>query len=121
MSLISARDIELAADRIGSIARRTPLVDVSHHAGRRLQLKCENLQVAGAFKIRGASNKVLALSPVDRDRGVITYSSGNHAHLNYEVSGKQRTRESRGTQTCPPTKSPSSCKHDNGLFVGGQI
>jgi threonine dehydratase len=46
--------------------------------GRRLYLKPENLQPIGAFKLRGAYNKIASLSPEERDRGVITYSSGNH-------------------------------------------
>ena len=79
MSVISLDDIDRATDRIRGIAAWTPLVDVSHHAGRPLWLKCENLQVAGAFKIRGAYNKIAGLSADEHRRGVITYSSGNHA------------------------------------------
>ena len=67
-----------AAERIKQIARVTPLVDVSDAAGRPLFLKCENLQPAGAFKIRGAFNMVAQLSDDQRRAGVITYSSGNH-------------------------------------------
>lgn len=48
-------------------------------AGLRLWLKCENFQRMGAFKIRGAMNFLLAMSPEQRARGVVTYSSGNHA------------------------------------------
>ncbi len=79
MSVITLEDIDRAADRIRGVAIRTPLVDVSHQAGRRLWLKCENLQVAGAFKIRGAYNKMAGLVPDELQHGVITYSSGNHA------------------------------------------
>ena len=67
-----------AAERIKPLARVTPLIDVSRAAGRALFLKCENLQPAGAFKIRGAYNMVAQLTPEQRARGVITYSSGNH-------------------------------------------
>jgi threonine dehydratase len=56
----------------------TPLADVSRAAGRPLFLKCESLQPAGAFKIRGAYNMVAQLSDDQRRRGVITFSSGNH-------------------------------------------
>jgi threonine dehydratase len=70
--------IRAAAERVSSIARVTPLVDVSAPAGRPLWLKCENLQPGGAFKIRGAYNMVAQLSDEQRRRGVITYSSGNH-------------------------------------------
>ena len=70
--------IRRASERIKAVARVTPLVDVSGPAGRPLFLKCENLQPAGAFKIRGAYNMVAQLTPAQRAGGVITYSSGNH-------------------------------------------
>ncbi len=70
--------IREAAERVRPIARVTPLVDVSAAAGRPLWLKCESLQPGGAFKIRGAYNMVAQLTPDERRRGVITYSSGNH-------------------------------------------
>ena len=76
--IVGLAAIEAAARCIEGRVRRTPLVDVSDRAGRPLALKCENLQLAGAFKIRGAYNlisRIAAASP----RGVITYSSGNHA------------------------------------------
>jgi len=71
-------EIREAAERVRRIARVTPLVDVSDLAGRPLLLKCESLQPGGAFKIRGAYNMVAQLSPDQRRRGVVTYSSGNH-------------------------------------------
>ena len=77
-TLTSLQAIRDAAARIRPIARRTPIVDVSAAAARPLFLKCENLQPAGAFKIRGAFNMVAQLSPAERAAGVITYSSGNH-------------------------------------------
>ena len=58
---------------------RTPLVPCLNHAGDELYLKPESLQPVGAFKIRGAYNKIASLSPAQRKRGVIAYSSGNHA------------------------------------------
>jgi threonine dehydratase len=76
--LVTLDAIRDAARRIKPIARVTPLMDVSRAAGRPLFLKCENLQPAGAFKIRGAYNMVAQLTPEQRTRGVITYSSGNH-------------------------------------------
>ena len=78
-ALVESASIEAAAGRIRGVVRRTPLVDVSDVAGRPLRLKCENLQVAGAFKIRGASNLVMQIASGSDVRGVITYSSGNHA------------------------------------------
>lgn len=77
--LVGPAAIDAAAERIRGAVRRTPLVDVSDVAGRSLRLKCENLQVAGAFKIRGASNLIAQIASGPDVRGVITYSSGNHA------------------------------------------
>jgi threonine dehydratase len=77
-SLVTLEQIREAAERVRPIARKTPLVDVSAAAGRPLFLKCESLQPAGAFKIRGAYNMVAQLTSDQRRRGVITYSSGNH-------------------------------------------
>lgn len=76
--LVSLDSIRDAALRIRPIARVTPLHDVSLAAGFPLRLKCENLQPAGAFKIRGACNMLMQLTDDERRRGVITYSSGNH-------------------------------------------
>lgn len=77
-SLVTLEDILAAAERVKPVARVTPLVDVSAAAGKPLFLKCESLQPAGAFKIRGAYNMVAQLTSEQRRRGVITYSSGNH-------------------------------------------
>jgi threonine dehydratase len=77
-TLVTVEQIRAARDRIRGIARVTPLLDVSAAAGRPLFLKCESLQPAGAFKIRGAYNMVTQLSQEERRRGVVTYSSGNH-------------------------------------------
>ncbi len=52
---------------------------MSERSGRELFFKCENLQRAGAFKIRGATNKIRSLLPAERERGVVAFSSGNHA------------------------------------------
>jgi threonine dehydratase len=79
VSIISFADIDKAAERISKTAIRTPLVDVSVSAGRSLVLKCENLQVTGSFKIRGALNMITQIPPNRREAGVVTYSSGNHA------------------------------------------
>jgi threonine dehydratase len=77
-ALVTLEAIRAAAERIKPVARVTPLVDVSGPAGRPFFLKCESLQPAGAFKIRGAYNMVAQLTPAERAAGVITYSSGNH-------------------------------------------
>jgi threonine dehydratase len=78
---ISLADIEAARDRIAAHVRRTPVLTsdlLDEAAGARLYFKCENLQQIGAFKARGASNAVLALSNAEAARGVATHSSGNH-------------------------------------------
>jgi threonine dehydratase len=83
--LVSIADIRAAAARIAHIAVKTPLVEASfpglsgHGTNKRIWLKAESLQPIGAFKIRGAANKILQLSAEEIARGVITYSSGNHA------------------------------------------
>ncbi len=76
--LVSIDDIRAAARMLEGIALRTPLVAFGPREPRRL-LKAESLQPIGAFKIRGAYVAVASLSPEARSRGVITYSSGNHA------------------------------------------
>ena len=79
-TLVSLDAIRAAAQRIANIAVKTPLVrayfpDVAGN----VWLKAESLQPIGSFKLRGASNKILQLTPEEISRGVITYSSGNHA------------------------------------------
>ena len=67
-----------AAKRIDGLIERTPLLE-SEVQGARVWLKCECLQTGGAFKLRGATNRLLQLSPEERERGVVAFSSGNHA------------------------------------------
>ena len=76
--VVTLADVRAARERIRALAAVTPMLDVSRLAGRPLWLKCESLQPAGAFKIRGAFNMVAQLTDEQRRRGVITYSSGNH-------------------------------------------
>ena len=76
--LVSIDAIRAAATTLRGIATRTPLVSFGPPAERRF-LKAESLQPIGAFKIRGAYVAVASLSADERARGVITYSSGNHA------------------------------------------
>jgi threonine dehydratase len=77
-TLVTIEDVRAAARVLEGVATRTPLVPFGPPA-RRWFLKAESLQPIGAFKIRGAYNAVASLSPAERERGVITYSSGNHA------------------------------------------
>lgn len=75
-------DVALAAERIEGRVVRTPTLRcpaLDARAGAELWLKCENLQRIGAFKARGAMHAVGRLSPEERSKGVITFSSGNHA------------------------------------------
>ena len=75
-------DIERAARQIAGVAHRTPVVtsrSVNERTHAEVFFKCENLQRAGAFKFRGAYNALSRLSPDERRRGVVAFSSGNHA------------------------------------------
>jgi threonine dehydratase len=67
-----------AAQRIRGLVEQTPLIE-SEVDGARVWLKCECLQTGGAFKLRGATNRLLQLTPEERERGVVAFSSGNHA------------------------------------------
>lgn len=79
---IDVRDVLEAWARVAPVVHRTPVRrsrQLDALAGCRVYLKCENEQRVGAFKIRGAYNKVAALRPEERARGVVAASSGNHA------------------------------------------
>lgn len=80
--LISPASVRDAAERLRGVAVRTPLLPapwLSERLGAEVRLKCENLQRAGAFKLRGAYTMIARLPDEERRRGVITFSSGNHA------------------------------------------
>ena len=78
--MIGPRDIEAARRRLQGVALRTPLVPCPRsEQGSALYFKLESLQPTGAFKLRGAYNKISSLSPEDRRRGIVAHSSGNHA------------------------------------------
>lgn len=76
--MVTLEKIQQAQQRLRGIAVRTPLLRVNFN-GAEVFLKPENLQPIGSFKLRGAYNKIASLSPEQRKRGVIAYSSGNHA------------------------------------------
>ena len=79
---VTLADIQAAADRISGHAVMTPLIEspaLNDRAGVRVLLKAETLQRAGAFKFRGAYNRLVQLSAEERARGVVAFSSGNHA------------------------------------------
>jgi len=71
-------DVLAAAGRIFGAVERTPLIEASI-GGQRAWLKCESLQTGGSFKLRGATNRLMLLSEEERPRGVVAFSSGNHA------------------------------------------
>ena len=80
--MIGIREIEAAAERLDGIAVRTPLLRnhaLDAAAGGRVLVKPECLQVTGSFKIRGAYNFLSQLTPEEAARGVVAFSSGNHA------------------------------------------
>jgi threonine dehydratase len=80
--MISYREIEQAYAVLKPIVHRTPLLTsqmFDQQSGNAVYLKAENLQRAGAFKIRGAYNKIHSLSADERKRGIVAHSSGNHA------------------------------------------
>ncbi|HEY3066690.1 MAG TPA: threonine/serine dehydratase [Methylomirabilota bacterium] len=80
--MITLDDVHAAARRLRNRVYRTPVVtsqSFDDASGYSVFFKCESLQRAGSFKIRGALNKLLTLSAAERARGVVAYSSGNHA------------------------------------------
>jgi threonine dehydratase len=82
MTIPTFADVESAAKQIAGAAHKTPVATsttIDARTGAHLFFKCENLQRAGAFKFRGAYNALSRLSADERRRGVVTFSSGNHA------------------------------------------
>src|SRR5215510_10396641 len=74
--------IKEARERISGRVYKTPVITsrlFNEAAGREVFFKCENFQRAGAFKIRGATNKILSLTEDEKKRGIAAFSSGNHA------------------------------------------
>ena len=82
LTLPTFADVESAAAQIAGVAHRTPVATsrtIDARTGAQVFFKCENLQRSGAFKFRGAYNALSRLDPDARRRGVVTFSSGNHA------------------------------------------
>jgi threonine dehydratase len=75
---VTRQDVVDAKARIGDLVGHTPVIE-SRINSRRVWLKCECLQTGHAFKLRGATNRLLQLSASEREKGVVAFSSGNHA------------------------------------------
>ncbi|MCM3584397.1 pyridoxal-phosphate dependent enzyme [Mesobacillus maritimus] len=78
---VTIRDVYEARQRISSMVNKTPLVHsigLSENIGRNVYLKLENVHDIGAFKVRGAANKILSLSNSQKKKGISTFSTGNH-------------------------------------------
>jgi threonine dehydratase len=116
-ALVSLDTIHAAAKRIAGVAIHTPLLRAPFAgvAGE-VWLKAESLQPIGAFKIRGAANKVLQLSPDELKRGVITYSSGNHAQ---GVAYAARAVEAKAVIVMP--SNAPKIKRDATLALGAEV
>jgi threonine dehydratase len=110
--LVSIGDIRAAAKRIHGIATRTPLLRWDDTTW----LKPESLQPVGAFKMRGAYNKLASLTDAERARGVVTYSSGNHAQA---VARAARLLGARAV-ICMPENAPR-VKVDGVLRDGAEV
>jgi threonine dehydratase len=105
--MLTLETIKEAHTRIAARIHRTPVITsraFDEAAGRQVFFKAENLQRAGAFKIRGATNKILSLSETQRHRGVIAFSSGNHAQAVALASREAGIR----AVIAMPTDAPSS-------------
>ncbi len=80
--LVDYDDVAAARERLDGVVHRTPVMTsrtVDQHVQAEVFFKCENFQRTGAFKIRGGYNALAQLPPDQKERGVLTYSSGNHA------------------------------------------
>jgi threonine dehydratase len=98
---VTIDDVRAAAERIAPYIHHTPLLSsatLSAMAGCDLQLKAEHLQRGGSFKLRGALNRLLSMSEAERRRGVVAFSSGNHAQ---GVALAARLTGSRATIVMP--------------------
>ena len=117
--LVGLTEVEAAARRLAGVAVRTPLLPadvISEIAGANVRLKCESLQRAGSFKIRGAYNFVSQLSDEQVACGIITYSSGNHAQA-VALSGKLRGVRA---VVVMPTTAPK-VKRDGAERLGAEV
>jgi threonine dehydratase len=113
--MVSLSDIREARARLEGITVRTPLIPLEYE-GQTLYLKPENLQPIGAFKLRGAYNKIASLTDAERARGVITYSSGNHAQ---GVAYAARALETKAVIVMP--RNAPAVKREATAALGAEI
>jgi threonine dehydratase len=116
---VTLREVEDAASRIRDVALRTPLLpfpELSQELGGEVRLKCESLQRSGSFKLRGAYNFLSQLTQEELDRGVITYSSGNHAQA---MAMAARQMGARAVVVMPTTS--TSVKVQGAKALGAEI
>ena len=81
-NMLNIEMIRAAQERISGRIHRTPVItsrQFNEAAGKEVFFKCENFQRAGAFKIRGATNRIQSLTPAEKQQGIVAFSSGNHA------------------------------------------
>jgi threonine dehydratase len=112
-------EIEAARRRIADLARVTPVYPsetLSRIVGREIFLKAENLQRTGAFKVRGAVNKIATMTPEDRTRGVVVASAGNHGQA---VAWAAREEDTAAT-VFMPEETPMA-KVEATLNYGGRV
>ena len=119
MELCTSDRILAAANRLKGKAHITPIATSStlnEYLGAEIFFKCENLQKIGAFKYRGAYNAISQLTPTQRDRGIITFSSGNHAQAVARVGRDLGIK----TTIVMPTNAPAA-KRQATADYGGNI
>ncbi|HEX8513393.1 MAG TPA: threonine/serine dehydratase [Allosphingosinicella sp.] len=109
------KGVEAAAKRIGSHVVKTPLLPLEWR-GARVWVKAECLQEGGSFKLRGATNRLLLLSEAERRRGVVAFSSGNHA-LGVAIAAR---RLGIAATIVMPSDAPA-VKRDSTLAAGAEI
>src|SRR3954469_23313669 len=99
--MVTPDDVARAAEAVAGVARETPVLPakrLSRQVGGQLWLKLENLQVTGSFKVRGAVNRLAAMTTAERDAGVLAASAGNHAQA---VAWAARKLDTKATLFMP--------------------
>jgi threo-3-hydroxy-L-aspartate ammonia-lyase len=112
--VISLDDVRAAAARLAGVANRTPVLTsrtLDERVGTAVHVKAESFQRGGAFKFRGAYNKIASLPPDERARGVLAYSSGNHAQA---VSIAARLLGTTATIVMPEDTPPAKLEATRG-------